>query len=135
MIYFCLDCVCTCDSGHRFTRKENSKMCIDLCRCLIALRWPSTADRTLNPIIYNYHHQSLNHDGRWGTKDDFATSFLHFPLFPTALWNLANSRPVHSLMLPSHLFLCPPCLLLPFTVPCKMAVSYTHLTLPTTVPV
>ena len=41
----------------------------------------------------------------------------------TALWDLANSRPVHSLMLPSHLFLCPPCLLPPFTVPCKMLLA------------
>ena len=39
----------------------------------------------------NHHHQSLNHEGRWGTTDDFATSFLHFPLFSTALWDLANS--------------------------------------------
>ena len=28
-----------------------------------------------------------------GTTDDFATSFLHSSLFPTALWDLANSRP------------------------------------------
>ena len=52
----------------------------------------------------------------WGTIDDFATSFLHFSLFSTALWDLPNSRPVHSLKLSSHLFLCLPCLLPPFTV-------------------
>ena len=50
-------------------------------------------------------HLSLNRDGRWGTTDDFATSFLHFSLFPIALWDLANTRPVHSLMLSSNLFL------------------------------
>ena len=55
--------------------------------------------------------------------DDFATSFLHFSLFSTALWDLPNSRPVHSLMLPSHLFLCLPCLLPPFAVPCKMVLA------------
>ena len=54
---------------------------------------------------------SLNREGRWGTTDDFATSFLYFPLFSTALWDLSNSRPVHSLMLSSHLFLCLPCFL------------------------
>ena len=70
-----------------------------------------------------HHHQFLNHEGRWGTTDDFATSFLHFPLFSTALWDLSNSRPVHSLMLSSHLFLCLPCLLSPFTVPCKMVLA------------
>ena len=39
------------------------------------------------------------------TTDDFATSSLHFSLFSTALWDLPNSRPVHSLMLSSNLFL------------------------------
>ena len=62
-------------------------------------------------------------EGRWGTTDDFATSFRHFSLFSTALWDLPNSRPVHSLMLSSHLFLCPPCLLPPFTVPCKVVLA------------
>ena len=71
----------------------------------------------------HHHHQSLNREGRWGTTDNFATSFLHFPLFSTALWDFVNSRPVHSLMLSSHLFLCPPCLLPPFTVPCKMVLA------------
>ena len=50
---------------------------------------------------HHYHHQSLNDEGRWGTTDDFATSFLHFSLFSTALWDLTNSRPVHCLMLSS----------------------------------
>ena len=27
-------------------------------------------------------HLSLNREGRWGTTDDFATSFLHFPCSP-----------------------------------------------------
>ena len=52
-----------------------------------------------------HHHQSLNREGRWGTTDDFATSFLRFSLFSTALRDLPNSRPVLSLMLSSHLFL------------------------------
>ena len=30
--------------------------------------------------------------GHWGTTDDFITSFLHFLLFSTALWDFANSR-------------------------------------------
>ena len=49
-------------------------------------------------------HLSFNREGRWGTTDDFATSFLHSSLFSTALWDLANSRPVHSLMLSVRLF-------------------------------
>ena len=71
-----------------------------------------------------YHqHLSLNHEGCWDATDDFTPSFLHFSVFSTALWDLANSGPVHSLMLSSHLFHCPPCLLPPFTVPCKMVLA------------
>ena len=72
---------------------------------------------------HHHHYQSLYREGRWGTTDDFATSFLHFSLFSTALWDLPNSGPVHSLMLSSHIFLCLPCPLPPFTVPCKMVVA------------
>ena len=64
----------------------------------------------------HHHHQSLNREGRWGTTDNFATSFLNFSLFSIALWDLPNSRPVHSLKLSSHLFLCLPRLLPPLTV-------------------
>ena len=71
----------------------------------------------------HHHHPSLNCPDHWGTTDDFTTSFLHFSLFSTALWDSANSRPVHSLMLSSHLFFCLPCLLPPFTVPCKMLLA------------
>ena len=46
-----------------------------------------------------------------------------FALFSTALWDMANSRPVHSLMLSSHLFFYMPSLLPPFTVPSKMVLA------------
>ena len=42
--------------------------------------------------------------------------FPPFSPFSTALWELANSRPVHSLMLSSNFFFCLPCLLPLFTV-------------------
>ena len=67
-------------------------------------------------------HLSLNHKGCWGTRW-FCNHFLHFFMFSTAFWDLVNSRPVHSLMLSSHLFLCLPCLLPPFTEPCKMVLA------------
>ena len=70
--------------------------------------------------VYLHLHLSLNREGRWETTKDFKTSFLHFSLFSTALWDLANSRPVHSLTLFPHLFFCLSCLLPPFTVPCKI---------------
>ena len=72
---------------------------------------------------HDHHHLSLNREGRRGTTDDFTTNFLHFSLFSTALCDLANSRPVHSLMLSSHLFVSLHCLLSPFTVPCKMLLA------------
>ena len=34
-----------------------------------------------------------NHDGHWGTTDDFATGFLHFSLFSTVLRDLPNLMP------------------------------------------
>ena len=46
--------------------------------------------------------------------------FSIFSLFSPTLWDLAKSRPVHSLMLSSHLFFCLHCLLPSFTVLCKM---------------
>ena len=76
-------------------------------------------------VDHHHHHLSLNRKGCRGTTDDFTTSFLKLSLFSTALWDLANSRPVHSLMLSSHLFFCLPCLLPPFTVPYKMVLART----------
>ena len=72
---------------------------------------------------HHHHHQSLNREGLWGTIADFTTSFLHFSLFSIALWDLVNTRPVHFLMLSSHLFFCLPCPLPPFTVPWKKVLA------------
>ena len=73
--------------------------------------------------IFRFSRLFPNCKGCFCTTDDFATSFLHFPLFSIAVWHLVNSRPVHSLMLFSYLFLCLPCLLPPFTVLCKMVLA------------
>ena len=59
----------------------------------------------------------------WAPQMILQPVFSIFSLFSSALWDLPNSRPVHSLMLSSHLFLCPPCLLPRFTVPCKMVLA------------
>ena len=55
---------------------------------------------------------------------DFTTSFLHFPCspLPSGTWR-TRCRPVHSLMLSSHLVLCLPCLLHSFTVPYKVVLA------------
>ena len=54
---------------------------------------------------------------------DFTTTSLHFSLFSTALWDLANSRPVHSLVMSSHLFFCLHRLLPSFIIPCKTVLA------------
>ena len=54
-----------------------------------------------------YLHPFLNRESRLGTTNDFTTSFLHFSLFTIAPWDLATSRPVHSLMfLPTSSSVC-----------------------------
>ena len=78
---------------------------------------------TAEEMLDHHHHLSLTREGRSGTAHDFTTSFLHFPLFSTAFWDLANSRPLHSLLLSSLLFLYLPCLLHLFTVPCKVVLA------------
>ena len=81
---------------------------------------------TVHFTQYNFQlHLSLDCEGRWSTTDDFTTSFLLFflSLLCAAPWDLVNSRPVHSLMLSSDIFFCLPCLLPPFTVPCKMILA------------
>ena len=55
-------------------------------RLLLLLREQYPFRNTLTSLS----HLSLNREGRWGTTDDLATSFLHFSLFSTALWDLAN---------------------------------------------
>ena len=62
-------------------------------------------------------------EGRWGTTDEFATILSHLVLFSAVLVELAKSIPVHSLILSSHLFLCLPLFLFPFTVPCRIVLA------------
>ena len=95
-----------------------------ICTLLIHLIYSSMTSLRLGRSHFDgpshlHHHLrlSLNHRGHWGTTDDSVTSFLHFSLFSTTLWDFLNSRPVHSPMLSSFLFFCLLCLLPPFTVP------------------
>ena len=72
---------------------------------------------------HHHHYLSLKHEGRWGTTDDFTTSFIHFSLVLHCPLGHGELQAVHSKMMSSHLFLCLPCLRLPFTVPCKMVLA------------
>ena len=44
-----------------------------------------TRNRDEKTVHHHQHYLFCKHEGRWGTTDDFATSFLHFSLFSTAL--------------------------------------------------
>ena len=59
-------------------------------------------------------------EGHRGTTDELATIPFHLDLFSAALVELAKSIPVHSLILSSHLFVCLPLFLFPFTMPCRI---------------
>ena len=76
---------------------------------------PVLFDHQRHHYHHHHHHLSLNREGLLGATNNFTTSFLQFSLFSTALWDLPNSRHVHSLTLSSYLFRLP-CLLPPFTV-------------------
>ena len=54
---------------------------------------------------------------------DFTTSFLHSLGFSAFRSMTLHSRPVHSLMLSSHHFLCLPLRLPPWTVPCRIVLA------------
>ena len=73
------------------------------------------------PYHHHRHHLSLNRECRWGTIDDFTTSFLHFPCspLPSGTWR----TPGLSIPWYCRLFFCLPCLLLPFTVSCKIVLA------------
>ena len=73
--------------------------------------------------LFTVTYSLTGREGRWGTTVEFTTNSLHVSLFFAALWDLTNSRPVHFLMLSSHLFFFLPCLLPPFAVPCKMILA------------
>ena len=55
-------------------------------------------------LILSYLSRSLV--DRWGTTVDFSTNFLHSSRFSAFRSVMFHSRPVHSLMLSSHRFLC-----------------------------
>ena len=65
--------------------------------------------------ISSYLSRSLA--DHWGTTVDFTTSFLYSSRFSAFCSMIFHSRPVHSLMLSSHCFLCLPLRLPPWMVP------------------
>ena len=72
-------------------------------------------------VLLSYLSRSLA--DCWGTTVDFTTSFLHSLRFSAFRSSIFHSRPVHSLMLSSHRFLCLPLRLPPWTVPCRIILA------------
>ena len=69
----------------------------------------SNAAGTVRPIEFILiSYQSCSLADRWGATVDFTTSFLHSSRFSAFRSMMFHSRPVHSLMLSSHRFLCLP---------------------------
>ena len=60
---------------------------------------------------------------RWGTTEDFTTNLLHSSRFSAFRSMMFHSRPVQSLMLSSHRFLCLPLRLHPCTVTCSTVLA------------
>ena len=74
---------------------------------VVALRVPLSSCTVLPPLfLSSYLSRSLA--DCWGTTLDFTTSFLHSSWFSAFHSIIFHSRPVHSLMLSSHRFLCLP---------------------------
>ena len=74
------------------------------------------ADRGINPrspflpspsFTFTFLHLSHSLADRWGTTVDSTANFLHSSQF-SAFRSMFHSRPVHSLTLSSHRFLCLP---------------------------
>ena len=76
-------------------------------------------------IFLSYLSRSLA--DRWGITAHFTTSFLHSSRFSAFRSSTFHLRPVHSLMLSSHRFLCLPLRLRPCTVPCRIVLPLSHL--------
>ena len=72
------------------------------------------------PLSIYLSHSLADH---WGTTVDFTTSFLHFLWFLAFSRSIFHSRPVHSLMLTSHCFLCLPLRLPLWTVRCRIVLA------------
>ena len=69
----------------------------------------ATNPQRVYPLIHHHHHHylSLNHEGRWGTTDDFATSFIHFPCspLPSGTWRTPGLS-IPWCCLPTSFFVC-----------------------------
>ena len=93
-------------------------------KCNLLVAQSGTTIQDVAELYHLHLHLSLKRGGSLGHHSLLHNQFPPFSPSSTALWDLANSRPVHCLVLSSHLFFfCLPCLLPLFTVPCKMVLA------------
>jgi hypothetical protein len=80
------------------------------------------AHRGILCYAYYHHHTPVTRSaGRRGVKADASPHrALHWSLHSATRSNVETLRPVHSLILSTQVFLCPPLLRKPLTVPCKI---------------
>ena len=74
-------------------------------------------------LLHLHLHLSRSLADRWDTTGDFTINFLHSSRFSAFRSMMLNSRPVHSLMLSSHRFLCLPLRLPSCPVPCRIVLA------------
>ena len=108
----CLKLLASCDAVSAFQSVEADKNNVQ-CN-LQQFEWPTC-------FFLSYLSDSLA--DRRGTTVVFTTSFLHSLRFLAFHSMMFCSRPVHSLMLSSHCFLCLPVRLPPWTVPCRIVLA------------
>ena len=107
--------------SRRPPRKRKIRVSISACASGIFSESSHTSHLEIGtPVSSYYYYLSLSLVGRWGTKDDRATTVLHSSLFSAFRRASPNFNPVHSVMLSSHLFFCLPLLLPPCTLPCRI---------------
>ena len=94
---------------------------------MLTCLWKSVIQLQYSTQIFNhpsiYLCLSLSLADRWGTTVDFTTSFLHPSRFSAFCSMIFHLRPLHSLMVSSHRFLCLPLRLPPWTVPCRIVLA------------
>ena len=120
---------------------SHRRICSDNCTCChteiedadqtCSLTQPTSpsADSIMPDQWQDSHHSHLHLHlsrslaGRWGTTVDSTTNFLHSSRFSALRSMVFHSRPVHSLMLSSHSFLCLPLRLCLCAAPCRVVLA------------
>ena len=119
----CLSCYQYHLSSHNIRYEQNSPFKTIKSNQSTVLPEINKLECFLNSCRSLYLHLSCSLADHWGTTGDFTTNFLHFSLFSAFHSMIFHSRPIQSLMLSSHHFLCQPLRLPPCTFPCRTVLA------------